>query len=99
MKAAFRKATERGFAVAPLDFSHAAVCRLQIKPLKFLLWLKRNNLAPIIHTAALDNSIGALLRFAIRRVQATRSVWFARKSQQLYPAHSKLVRDRLLELA
>ena len=85
--------------MAPLDFSHAAVCRLQIKPLKFLLWLKRNNLAPIIHTAALDNSIGALLRFAIRRVQATRSVWFARKSQQLYPAHSKLVRDRLLELA
>ena len=60
---------------------------------------KRREMAAIINAAVLDNSIGSILRLAIRSIRATRRLCFAGKSYRCYPADSELVKNRLLQLA
>jgi Glycosyl transferase family 2 len=100
MKAAFRKAAERGFCRGAFGLLARGCLPVADKTSEVLaMAFKRKNLAAVIHAAALDNGVGALLRFAIRSVRVTRSIWFTRNSKRCYPVQSKLVRDRLLELA
>jgi len=59
---------------------------------------KRRDMAAIINAAVLDNSIGSLVRLAIRSIRAARKVWFAGNSSARYSAHSELVKNRIVQL-
>jgi glycosyltransferase involved in cell wall biosynthesis len=59
---------------------------------------KRKDIAAVINVAALDNRLGAILRLAIRSARAARKLWFAGKTAVHYPAHSEMVKNRILQL-
>jgi hypothetical protein len=100
MKAAYRTLTERNlfhnsFGLIARNRLAAAARASEVLAEVFT----RKDMAAVIRVATLENGIGALIRLAIRSINATRKIWLSRNSTARYPAHSKLVKTRIQQLS
>jgi len=59
----------------------------------------RRYMALAISAAALDNTVGAVLRLALRNAKTARRLWTGRKRPALCSAYSQIVRARLSQLS
>jgi hypothetical protein len=100
MKASLRTATERNLIRGAFGVIARGRLSVATRASDVLAdTFKRQDLAALIKAASLDNSIGKILRAAIRSIRAARRLWFARNTNGRPSTDSELVRDRILQLA